>query len=238
MINDFLVRLDNNPAAPDLSTPPVVIWPSFTPRTITGQEAALRGALIGTNLTRLESFMRCAQLANLVAESPFSDVIVANDPRVTYTKTALRELFTLQGYAVRSPFQVEAVFTALPLTPSVGRWSLRILTASGGNGTMSVLDDRGGSGTAAFSYTAQNSGLIRFPHLDGAVTLYGTITPGQFWEISFRQKAEPWVQTALGRLDATSPTGFLSPRLAAAYRTAPLKLDRLAAVIAGLGGGT
>lgn len=238
MINDFLAYLDNNPTAPDLSTPPVVIWPVFTARPITGPEAALRGALIGTNLTRLESFLRCVQLTNLVAESPFSDVLTARDPRVTYTKTALRELFTLQGYAVRSPFPVEAVFTALPGTPAVGRWSLRILTAAAGNGMMSVLDDRGGRGNVAFTYTSQNSGLIRFPSLDGAVTLYGAITVGQFWEVSFRQKVEPWVQTALGRLDTVSPAGFLSPRLAAAYRASPLKLDRLAAVVVGLGGGT
>jgi hypothetical protein len=236
MINDFLAYLDNNPAPPDQSTPPVVIWPAFEARTIVGAEAALRGAIIGTGTTRLESFMRCVQLTNLVAESPFQDALTFNDPRVTYTKTALRELFTLQGFVVQSPFPVEAVFTALPGTPSVGRWSLRVLSAAAGNGMLSVLDDRGGRGTAAFSYTSQNSGLITFPGLDGAVTLYGTIAAGQFWEISFRQKAEPWVLTAMRRLDTVSPLGFLSPRLAHAYRVAPLKLDRLAAVVAGLGG--
>ena len=236
MINDFLAHLDNNPVSPDSSSIPVVMWPVFTARPIVGDEATLRGVLIGTGLSRLETFLRCAQLTDLVAQSPFQDSVTYRDPRVTYTRTALRSLFVLQGFAVQSPFPVEAVFTALPKTPTVGRWFLRVLTASAGSGTVSVQDDRGGTGVAAFTYTAQTSSLITFPFLDGAATLYGTIAAGQYWEITYRQKAEPWVQVAASRVDSLSPASFLSPRLADAFRTCPLQLDRLAAVVAGLGG--
>lgn len=237
MINDFLAYLDNNAAAPDLTPVPVVIWPSFVPRVITSTEAALRTAILGAGVTRLESFLRCAQLADLVAESPFSDVLTARDPRITYSKAALRELFVLQGYAVQSPSSVEVVFTELAATPSIGRWVVRIVSAAAGAGVVSVVDDRGSLGTAVFTYDAHLSSTIVFPHLDGAVTLAGPIAAGQFWEISFRKKVEPWVQTVLRRVDGLSPTGFLSPRLSAAFRTSPLQLDRLAAVVAGLGGG-
>jgi len=237
MINDFLAYLDNDPVAPDASAIPVVMWPQFTARPVTGTEAALRSALIGTGLSRLESFMRCAQLADLVAESPFRDVLTYRDPRVTYTRAALRSLFLLQGFAVQSPFPVEAVFTALARTPTMGRWFVRVLTAAAGNGTVSVQNDRGSTGVVAFTYTAEVSELITFPSLDGAVTLYGTIVANQYWNISYRQKAEPWVQAAARRVDALDPVSFLSPRLGAAFRTAPLQLDRLAAVVAGLGGG-
>jgi hypothetical protein len=164
-------------------------------------------------------------------------VIPAQDPRVTYTKTALRSLFTLQGYAVQSPFPVEAVFTALPATPSVARWFVRILGAPGGTGTASVTNDRGVTGVTTFNYTSQVSDLIQFPAGDGAITLYGPIDVGQYWDITYRQKTTPWVQVAANRLGAVDPSGFLSPRLSAAFRTSPLVLDRLAAVVAGLGGG-
>lgn len=236
MINDFLAYLDNDPVSPDSSSIPVVMWPVFTPRVIAGDEAVLRGVLIGTGLSRLEIFLRCAQLADLVAASPFQDAITYRDPRVTYTRAALRSLFMLQGFVVQSPFSVEAVFTSLPKTPTVGRWFLRVLTAAAGNGTLSVQDDRGGTGVASFTYASGVSSLITFPSLDGAVTLFGTPAVGQYWEITYRQKAEPWVQTVARRVDTLSPAAFLSPRLASAFRTCPLQLDRLAAVVAGLGG--
>ena len=237
MINDFLAYLDNMATPPDQTSAPVVIWPSFVPRVVTGPEAALREVLIGANLPRSENFMRCVQLADLVAESPFQDVIVARDPRVTYTKAALRSLFALQGFAVQSPSVVEVMFTALPGTPEIGRWFLRVVSAAAGDGVLSVLDDRGGTGTVAFTYASDTSSLITFPGLDGAVTLYGAIAAGQYWEISFQQQTEPWVQVALRSLGVIQPLSFLSPRLGAAFRTAPLALDRLAAVVAGLGGG-
>lgn len=236
MINDFLAYLDNDPVAPDLSSIPVVMWPQFTARVIAGPEAILRGVLIGTGLSRLETFLRCAQLTDLVAQSPFQDAITSRDPRVTYTRSALRSLFVLQGFAVQSPYAVEAVFTTSPRTPTVGRWFLQVLTAAAGNGTLSVQDDRGGTGVVSFTYSAGVSGLIAFPSLDGAVTLYGSIAAGQYWEITFRQKVDPWIQVVAPGVDTLSPSDFLSPRLAAAFRSCPLQLDRLAAVVAGLGG--
>ena len=237
MINNFLAYLDNIPAAPDTSPNPVVLWPLFAARPLQTQEATLRSLLIGSGLTRTEHFLRCAQLADLVAESPFADVITATDPRVTYTKSALRSLFSLNGFAVQSPWPVEAVFSAIPGTPSAGRWVIRVLSASGGAGTVSVTDDLGVTGISAFTYTAQSSGLITFPGLDGAVTLYGGITTGQYWDVTYRRASTPWALVASQFLGLADPSGFLSPRLLTAFRVAPVALDRLAAVIAGLGGG-
>ena len=235
MINHFLTYLDN------VAEPPGdVLWPKFTPRLIGPDEQDLRDEIIGAGIGRREHFLRCVQLTYLVSNSPFVDAITAVDPRVTYSKEALRDLYRLTGAVVQASGTnplARLVFGARSTTPDVARWILRITTAGGGTGTMAYSDADGLHAVLPFTYGADVSSVIELPNEQGVVTLYGTsFDVGDSWTINYQGDINSWVGSIFHRIPAVDPSDVLTPALLRQFKAAPLAIDKLAAVAAGLGG--
>ena len=236
MINDFLVRLDNIAGSPG-----DIVWPAFTPRRLGTTEIAVRNAIIGSGLGRREHFLRCVQLTYGLMNSPLSEVIVARDPRVTYTVDTMRALFAVSAGAVtaRGVSSIPTlVFGTSPQTPDVGSWFIEVIAAGSGTAEVRISDDRGRQSTSAFSYT-DRSPVIELPDHRGVITFYGT----QFhlhdtWTLIRQSIITPWLLEAVSRLPSveTALLGLMSSRIEKIYRAAPLSLDKLAAAVATLGG--
>ena len=203
MINAFLTHLDNIPLPPG-----GIYWPEFEPREIDTPEQAIRDLLIGTGISRYEHFLRCAQLTYLVANSPFAAAIEANDPRITYSAEALRGFFDLIGTMVTasSVNNPKLVFGTRPDTPDIYTFRLRIATAAAGTGTMEYSDDTGITEILNFTYTADNSSVLRLPLDRGSVSLYGgTYAPGEFWQVVHQGDTSSWVSEVLPRVSGVNP---------------------------------
>lgn len=238
MINDFLARLDNNPQPPG-----DIIWPEFEPAEVSDEEAVLRRVVLGESPRRRLRFLRAVQLTYLVAQSPLAGAITQNDPRVTYSPEGLRQLFVASGFVVQGPSGpnvAKAVVGTTPDTPDVGHWRVTVDSSTSGMVTFSLRDDLGTTSTMTVSYDPGGvSGFVLLPLNAGRLQFFNAgFDTNQTWEISYQAKISPWGVEASKRLETLKPdpTGVLSPRLLRAWRVAPLALDRLAAVVAGLGG--
>jgi hypothetical protein len=236
MINDFLARLDNIAGSPG-----DIVWPKFTPRVLGDVEGAVRNVIIGSNIGRREHFLRCVQLTYGLMNSPLSEVIVARDPRVTYTVDTLRALFEVSAGIVTSRGVAPVptlVFGTSIRTPDIGSWFIETIAVGTGTAEIRITDDRGRQSTSAFTYT-DRSPVIDLPDQGGVITFYGT----QFhlhdsWTLTRQVITTPWLYQAVSRLQTveTSLLALMSPRIGKIYRAAPLSLDKLAAAVATLGG--
>lgn len=241
MINAFLTHLDNIPRDPG-----DVYWPEFEAREIGRAEQALRDLVIGSNLRRREHFLRCVQLTYLVANSPFADAITAEDPRLTYSKDGLRDLFRLSGATITAygnPTVPRLVFGTKAGTPNVARWDLSIdsyttLSPSEGSGQVRYSDDVGAIALLDFDYDRTNdvSSVIELPNDQGVVTFYGDPDTTHRWTINYQGDLDSWVSATFHRVPTLDPSGVLSPALLKQFKSAPLLIDKLAAIAAGLGG--
>lgn len=230
MINQFLATLDNNATPPDM-----FLWPSFTPRVISGDEKTVRDALIGANLSRQQLFSRALQLASLVAQSPLAPYITAADPRLTYDESSARARFGVSGTAViytgsrPSPPTINLVLS--PTTPDVVTYNVVITSST----AATVTDDTGGNVSRTFAYSGNMAGPIS--SLNGAASFIMTgvaPTTADSWAIGYQKPGASWVEQALVRMDNAPCKAVLTPDLLAWFTRSEIKLDKLAAVIAGL----
>lgn len=234
MINHFLATLDNVATAPAN-----FIWPTFTPRTVSGLEAGVRGALIGVGLGREQNFLRCLQLVNLVQESPLVGYVTSTDTRLTYTKQALRDRFALSGVVVQDTSDPASDSTVtmivLPDTPEITAWTLEMDDST----HCTVTDDSGRTVTQTMTYSSGTSNLIDAP-LGLASFRFTDAAPasGESWDVSYQAAGASWIPYALARLDTINPVGLLNADLLSWYNNAPTKLDKLAAIVAALGTAT
>jgi hypothetical protein len=230
MINHFLATLDNNPIAPG-----GFVWPEFTERVVSPEEASIRATVIGTGLSREEHFLRCLQLTALVAESPLTHHITAKDHRVTYSPKAIQDRLALSGIVVQytgsnsNPSSLNLVINSD--TPDTAEWTVTLTSTT----TATTTDDLGNSRPSSFSMNDGISSLINLPLDRGAVRVYGNAPQtGDSWTVSYKRHGANWVADALDKLDRVNPAAVLTPELMHWYLHTPLKLDRLAAVVVGL----
>jgi hypothetical protein len=132
------------------------------------------------------------------------------------------------------------VFGTSPGTPDVGTWVLSITALNTGtqDATVAISDDLGGRQSTSFSYT-DHSPLIVLPDNKGSITFYGSnFALNDTWTIIRQSPMPSWAGEIYARVPdiEASALALMSPRLAAIYRGAPLGLDKLAAVVAALGG--
>jgi hypothetical protein len=239
MINDFLATLDNNPIDPG-----DILWPEFTAAPVSPELAALRAVFLGNQRRRRVNFLRAVQLTNLVANSPFGEVITARDPRVTYTPAGLASLFRGRGFIVQAfgpQPTARLVLGTTPNTPEAGEWAIRVVSVGVGTADLGIRDDAGNDEVVTVPFTPGGaSASVRLPENAGVLTLFDTIlNPTNNWRVVYQGAGRPWIEEVLSRVEGLkpNPAGLISPRLLRAWRVAPLALDRIAAVVAGLGGG-
>ncbi len=231
MINQFLATLDNTPTAPVN-----VIWPTFTARSISGVEATIRGAVIGIGLSRDLNFIRCLQLVNLVQESPLVGYVTAADSRITYTKQALRDRFTVTGVVVQdiSDPASDSILTMIvnQSTPAVGAWTLTMQDST----HVHIVDDTGASVVRTIAFSGGMSGVFDAPFGLASFRFTGEAPEtDDAWDVSYQATGASWIHEALVRLEGVNPLPLMNADLAEWYNMAPTTLDKLAATIAALG---
>ncbi len=231
MINHLLATIDNNPTAPN-----GFVWPTFTARTVSADEASVRSAVIGLNLSRENHFSRCLQLVNLLQESPLASYETAEDPRVTYTKKSIRARYSASGtialyQGVNDPSpQANLVLTAT--MPDMASYVLNFTTPT----DCTVADDVGATVARTVSFAGGVSSLIEAPGGEASILLTATApAAGDKWLISYQKAGASWVTQALQRVERSNPKAIMTPELVHWYDRAILPLDRLAAVVAALG---
>lgn len=230
MINQFLATLDNNATPPDM-----FLWPSFTPRVISGDEKSVRDAIIGANLSRQQLFSRVLQLASLVAQSPLAPYITALDPRLTYNESSVRNRFGVSGTAVvytgsrGTPPTVSLVLS--PTTPDVVTYGITVTSST----TATVTDDNGGSVSRTFAYSGGMAGPISSPNGAASFIMTGVApTTADSWAIGYQKPGASWVEQALARMGSAPCKSVLTPDLLTWFTRSEIQLDKLAAVITGL----
>lgn len=239
MFNAFLARLDNDPTDPG-----DILWPEFEPAEISEAERGVRSALLGNARRRRIRFLRAAELTYLVMNSPWADTVRQADPRVTYTDAGLRELYRFTGTVVTPTGQLspgtQLVFGTTPNSPEVAQWHIR-LTAVSGSSVTAVVTDELGSTTLTIPISGDVSATVELPRSEGVITFYGAqnLLINAAWDVLYQGDVTSWIDRLLStpveaELDVTP---ILSPRLLRGYRAAPLRIDKIAAVAAALGGG-
>jgi hypothetical protein len=231
VINHVLATLDNDPTIPD-----DIIWPDFTARSIEADEASIRSAIIGVNLSRENRIARCLQLVNLLAESPLVSYLTSVDPRITYTKESIQNRLGVSGTVVMytgtaiTPPRLNLVLTAS--TPDIASYA--VICTDGTHAT--IQDDLGASLASTFTFSGGQSSQISAPNQSAYVILSGaTPAAGDRWSVSYQKPGASWVQQAMVRLARVNPKPIMSHTLQVWYDRSPVGLDKLAAVVAALG---
>ncbi len=230
MINDFFATLDNHATAPV-----GFIWPTFTPRQIGTDEAAIRAALIGVGLAREQHATRCMQLINIVEESPLVSYLRQRDQRITYTKKSLRDRFALSGtisqYVGSNEEHGTANLVLKSTTPDVAAWDLQF-----DDDSILITDDLGQSVSSEFSYSDGVTSIMSDRNSTAQFLISGgEPVSGDSWTVSYQAAGASWIPFALTRLATVNPVPLMSAELASWFYHAPTSLDRLAAVVAMLG---
>lgn len=231
MINHFLATLDNDPTAPD-----GVIWPEFTARTLTPTEISLRGLIIGVGLSREQRFARCLQLVNLVEESPLAPYLTAVDTRITYSKQALRERFSLSGVVVQYTGNHDPAPTLNLVrtdeTPEIASYSVTVI----GPTDITITDDLGVTVAHAMFYSGGMTGTLDTPDGKSSIII-SAVAPdlGDSWNVSYQKPGANWVPLALERSLRSNPKSLMTPDVIRWYERSLISLDRLAAIVVALG---
>lgn len=230
MINQFLATLDNNPIAPV-----GFVWPSFTARAYSTLEGAIRGSVIGYNLSRENSFSRCLQLTQLVIESPMQPYTVAVDPRITFTQKSLQARFALGGIVVtyagsNMSYGIMSLITTAT-TPDLATYVVTYLSSS----TVSITDDLNNTVVRTFTFSGGTTNTLAVP--DGSAFIQvtnATIAAGDSWNVAYQRPGANWTNQALKRMPV-NPESIMTPDVLVWYQNAPSQIDKLAAIVVALG---
>lgn len=118
MINSFLVTLHNSGTQPTnpASVMGDVLWPpTYLPKVYTGSELLANNILFGRETDPLNHFLVSIQLLWVVEESTQAPYIIADDPRISYTKEQLLGQFeSVAGYDFQQITRVLDAFDTIP----------------------------------------------------------------------------------------------------------------------------
>lgn len=225
MINDFLAKLDNTPAAPG-----DWVWPVFTQRQLNDEQRKWYTAILGTNLPRELLFRKCLVLDSLVAVSECKAYRTLVDSRISYTASQSADRVRNYGWSVVS--SAGAPLLSPILLSNAPVYATATVTANSSSSVTVVST----TGTETLTVTFPTSLSDAFNLIVGGTIqgrFSGVITTGQTWTYSLYQ-SEDVLERGLVAVRTLGEPSWLSGELLDLYRVLRTDMDRLACIVVGL----
>jgi hypothetical protein len=226
MVNQFLATLDGIAAQPS-----GIVWPT---EAVDAESSILRTALFGAVSSRQHNFLKALQLLMIVEESSLINEVMADDPRVTYTREQVVAILSAYGAAVQSVGATTTSILNFQVLPSVEYAYYDIYTTDGL--TYRVSNSNGVRTTTVSFNGAGVSGSIATPDLGVALLVTnGQPAANSAWAASYWNPKLPLATTLARELDLTSIRQSVRSDLLGLYDSAPTKMEKIAAAVVSLG---